>query len=60
MKYIQGTIGLPLILSIEKHFNINWYVDASFAVYKYMRRHTGGFMNMGTGMDYYKPRKIEP
>ena len=28
MKYIQGTIGLPLILSIDKSGNIKWYVDA--------------------------------
>ena len=28
MKCIQGTIGLPLILSIDKSGNINWYVDA--------------------------------
>ena len=28
MKYIQGTIGLPLILSIDKSVNIKWYVDA--------------------------------
>ena len=27
MKYIQGNIGLPLILSMEKYGNIKWYVD---------------------------------
>ena len=48
MKYIQGTIGLPLILSIHKSGNIKRYVDASFAVHKDMRSHTGGFMTMGT------------
>ena len=52
MKYIQGTIGLPLIFSIEKSENIKWYVDASFAVHKDMRSHTGGFMTMGTGGAY--------
>ena len=30
MKYIQGTIGLPLILSIDKSGNIKWYIDAAF------------------------------
>ena len=49
MKHIKGTIGLPLILSIDKSGNIKWYVDASFAVHKDTRSHTGGFMNMGTG-----------
>ena len=28
MKYIQGTIGLPLIFSVDKSGNIKWYVDA--------------------------------
>ena len=30
MKYIQGTIGLPLILSIKKSGNIKWYDDGAF------------------------------
>ena len=46
MKYIQATIGLPLILSIEKYGNIKWYVDAAFVVQNYMRGHTVGFMAM--------------
>ena len=52
MDYIQGTIGLPLILSIDKSGNIKWYVDAAFSVHKDTRIHTGGFMNMGTGGVY--------
>ena len=47
MTYIQGTIGLPLIFSIDKSGNIKWYVDAAFAVHYVMRSHTGGFMTMG-------------
>ena len=46
MKYIQGTIGLPLIFSIDKLVNIKWYVDASFAVHKDMSSQSGGFMTM--------------
>ena len=57
MKYIQGTIGLPLILSIDKSVNIKWYVDTLFAVNKEMRIHTGGFMTMGTGGAYVQSRK---
>ena len=57
MKYIQGTIGLPLILSIERSGNIKWYVDAAFSVHEDMRSHTDGFMNMGTGGAYVKSRK---
>ena len=44
-----GTIGLPLIFSINKAVNINWYFDTAFAVHKDMRSHTGGFMIMGIG-----------
>ena len=57
MKYIQGTIGLTLILSIDKSGNIKWYVDASFAVHKDMRSHTGGFMTLVKGGAYVQPRK---
>ena len=57
MKYIQGTIGLPLILSINKSGNIKWYVDAVFEVYKDMRSHTGGFTTMGAGGAFVHSRK---
>ena len=57
MNYIQGTIGLPLIFSIDKSGNIKWYIDASFAVHKDMISHTGGFMAMGTGGSYVHSRK---
>ena len=52
MKYVRGTIGLPLIMPIEKYGNIKWSVDAEFAVHKYMRTHTGGFLKRGTGGAY--------
>ena len=52
MKYIQGNIGLPLTLSMNKSGNIKCYVDTSFAVHKDMRIHTGGFMTMATGGSY--------
>ena len=57
MKYIQGTIGPPLIFSIDKSGNIKWYVGVSFAVHKDMRSHTGGFMTMGTGRAYVQSSK---
>ena len=57
MKYIQGTIGLTLILSIYKSGNIKWYDDAEFAVHKDMRRHNGRFMNMGTEGVYFQSIK---
>ena len=52
MKYIQLTIGLPLILSIDKSGNIKWYIYVAFAVHKDMRSHTGGFMTMVAGGSY--------
>ena len=56
MNYIQGTIGLPLILSIEKYRNIKWYVDAYFVVYNDMS-HTGGFMTIETGVAWVQYNK---
>ena len=57
MKYIQGTIVIPLILSIKKSGNIKWYIYAEFAVHKDMRSHTGGFMTTGTGGAYVQSSK---
>ena len=57
IKYIQGTIGIPFILSIEKSDNIKWYTDAEFAVHKYMSRHTGSFMTMVTQGAYVQSTK---
>ena len=57
MKYIQGTIGLPLILSINKSGNIKWSFDAAFAVHRDMKSHTGGFMTMVTVGGYMQTRK---
>ena len=56
-KYIQVTIGLPLILPMEKSLNIKWYVGATFDVHKDMRNCTGGFMNMITGGFYVQYKK---
>ena len=57
MKYIQGTIGLPFILSIYKSGYIKWYVDLEFVVPKDPSSHTGGYMTIGTGGSYVKPSK---
>ena len=50
--YIQGAIGLSLILSIKKSGNIKWYVDAEFELHKEMRSQTGALITMGTGGPY--------
>ena len=54
---IHVTIGLPLIFSINKSGNIKWYVDEAFAVHKYMRSHTFGFMTLGTVGEYVQSSK---
>ena len=50
--YIQVTIGLPLIFSIDNSVNIKWYVDAELTLHEYIKSHTGGFMTIGTGGAY--------
>ena len=57
INYIQGTIFLLLIFSIDKSGNIKWYADAAFEVNKDMSNHTGGFMNIGTGVAYVQSSK---
>ena len=57
MKYIQWTIGLPLILSIKKSGNIKRYIYAEFSVNQYMRSHTGGFMTTVTVGAYVQSSK---
>ena len=57
MNYIQGTIGLPLILSINNSVNIKCYTYEAFAVHKYISSHNGGFITVGTGGDYVQSRK---
>ena len=54
MKYIQGTIVLTLILSINNSGNINWYVYSAFALHRDMRSHIGGFMTMVTIGAYFQ------
>ena len=48
-KYLDATIGLPLILSMDGTGDMRWHVDASFAVHNDMKSHTGATMTMGRG-----------
>ena len=47
MKYLEGTIGLTLILGIDDTGVVKWFVDASFAVHNDMKSHTVMFISMG-------------
>ena len=57
LKYLQGSVGLPLVLSMDKSQTMRWYVDAAFAVHKDMRSHTGMTMTMGSGAALSGSRK---
>ena len=48
-KYLDATIGLPLILSMDDTNEMRWHIDASFAVHNDMKSHTGATMTMGKG-----------
>jgi Reverse transcriptase (RNA-dependent DNA polymerase) len=52
LKYLQGTVDLPLILSGENGNVLQWWVDASFGVHGDMKGHSGGTLSMGSGSVY--------
>jgi len=52
IRYLRGSINMPLILEANNTRVIKWWVDASFAVHPDMRSHTGGAMSMGKGIIY--------
>jgi hypothetical protein len=52
MKYLRGSIDLPLMLEADHTQVIKWWADGSFAVHPDMRSHTGGAMSMGKGAVY--------
>jgi len=49
VKYIRMSIHLPLIIGWDQSGELVWSVDASFAVHKDFRSHTGGCLSLGTG-----------
>ena len=52
LKYLRGTLYMPLVLEADDMQIIKWWVDASFAVHPDMRSHTGGVMTLGKGAIY--------
>ena len=48
-KYLDDTIGLPLILAMDRSGKIRWHVDAAFAVHNDIKSHTGATISMGQG-----------
>ena len=52
IKYLCGTIDMPLRLQGDGLGIIKWYVDASYAVHPDMKGHTGGTLSLGKGSVY--------
>ena len=52
MRYLWGTMYLPLVLESDGTGSIMWWVDRSFAVHKDMKSHTGAMMSLGKGAAY--------
>jgi hypothetical protein len=49
LKYIRGTIYMPLILKADSLNIVKWWADASYATRGDYKGHTGATMSMGTG-----------
>ena len=49
INYFRSTRELPLVLGAAQTGVLQWYVDASFAVYQDMRGQTGGALTLGRG-----------
>ena len=52
IKYLRGTISLPLRLEADSLSIVKWWVDASYAVHPDMKSHTGGTFSLGKGSVY--------
>jgi hypothetical protein len=50
IRYLRGTIELPLILRSDSVPIPKWWVDGSHATHPNMRGHSGGCMSLGEGM----------
>lgn len=49
LSYLKKVGDLPLTLEADNMSTIKWWVDASFAVHKDFKSHTGATMTMGKG-----------
>jgi hypothetical protein len=47
IRYLRLTISIPLVLGWDGTGQLRWSVDASFAVHKDMRSHTGAVLSLG-------------
>jgi hypothetical protein len=49
IKYLRLTVFIPLVLGWDGTGQLLWSVDASFAIHKDMRSHTGAVLSLGQG-----------
>jgi hypothetical protein len=49
IKYLRLTVSIPLVLGWDGSGRLRWSVDASFAIHKDMRSHTGAVLSLGQG-----------
>jgi hypothetical protein len=49
IKYVRLAVFIPLVLGWDGTGQLRWSVDASFAVHKDMRSHTGAVLSLGQG-----------
>ena len=52
IKYLRGTVSMPLTLEADNIQIVKWWIDASFAVHEDLKSHTGGAMSLGKGVIY--------
>jgi hypothetical protein len=49
VRYLRGTLRMPLTLEANNMHVVKWWVDASFATHNDMKSHTGAVMTLGKG-----------
>jgi hypothetical protein len=54
IKYIRGTLNLPLTLEMNDPVHVNSYIDASYSVHMDKKSHTGCVFTLGKGAIYSK------
>jgi len=52
IRYLRNTADMSLCLSGDGTGEVQWWVDASYAVHLDMKGHTGGTKSMGSGSIY--------
>lgn len=57
LSYLKGTKELVLTLEVDVINILKWFIDASYAIHRDMKGHTGGGMTMGKGAIFSKSTK---